>query len=1091
MGEKMKFTALLIAIAVFVQPLPITVATIGPVEVQLSNPNGELRKARANHENTLSIRFRINMDIKVHDWVKVWFPIDEASCDPADICDGLPEINGKLEHPRFVPNTKYFVKFPESEEKKIGKLYDVLDDRRGKTKFESCESNCCAEGKCRIVADKSGLGNWIMGTVMPALQLDEAERYNKLIIIMRNQGFGYNPCDCRGLPFITNTCKERSFQFNSPLEMDAWREGYNPMQCDFGRKTGIIYPATPGRYKVIMATAPEPTPVESELFNLPCSQMTEPKVSISVPELNENVSLSVNFATGEGGALDKNISRIYVRFPMEFSNANKIESFSIKYRNIWTKITDKFEQKENLLSFVVPVDIDAGEEIAIRIDEKQGIMTPTTNAKCQFEVWTDSEPEAVKSKLLSIDDAPYVQAIPEFEMTPANYRLVAQAPKGGIKVGEKIALIFPDSTIFPENMQGQNILVNKSPCTANPTIIGNRLTFAMPINISGIMKIQIIDTKLTNPEKGIHKLEYIFNNIKYPIAEFVVKESIAYIESVKLTNKSFFSVTGFEIIYHPPFSNPIKHGDEIIVEFPNEYELLQEFNNEMVFVNDINPMFMEVFENRITIGSPVLCEFPNSIKITISEEAGIKNSPYGEEFILSVWQENGNIAHSDAISFDTININESKIKLIWDSDDKTVDFDGCTWHNKPPILSFDYCNPFQEIILWFDNKENASINYTVPKKLSPGCMRTVINYYAKIGDKKEKTKSQVLCLDTVPPNLQFDSTPYKNKFTNKTSETLTFKRSWHELMIWGDNEKYGMADGIKLNGKTLAHPEIIDWTNKKQKQEIWKTLSQDIQLVEGNNCIVLTAFDQFGQTKEFELMITRDTIVPEIKFNNFKDGDIVDIDKFNFEIESEPDAQIFFDDIAMVPIYTKSIGKKTLYALEPTLRYGFNRFNTKVADKAGNFTEKVITCYSAKSHFINIRLNEKQIIKDGKDAGIFTVIPTNASPPLPKNFAGTTYVQAETIAKLLGFSTQYDIRQNMLKIWKFLPNRERIEAMMWSGKKTVKINGKDMPLDGNKPLTPLIIGGKLMIPVKFLASLVKGQTSYRSEDKRISVAWLE
>lgn len=740
MGAKMKLMALLMVIAVFALPLPVTVATIGPVEVQLSNPNGEMRKARLNRENNLRISFRFNINIKVHDWVKIWFPIDEASCDPNDICDGLPEINGKLEHPRFVPNAKYFKKYPESEEKKIGKLYEVIDDRKGKTNFESCEGNCCNEGKCRIIEDKSGLGSWIMSTVMPALPRDEADRYVKLAIIMRSQDFGYNPCDCRGLPIIKNTCKERSFQFNSPLEVDAWREFCNPMQCDFGSRIGIIYSATPGRYRVIIATEPEPTPVESELFNLPCSQVTEPVVSVSIPELKENISLSVNFATGEGGALDRNISRIYIRFPKDFSLTKTVESVSLIIRNKWTKITNNFEQKDNLLSFAVPFDIDANEELAIKFDENQGITTPSAKSECQFEVWTDSEPEVVKSKLLSIDNTPYVQTIPELEMTPASYRLVAQAPKDGIKVGEKITLIFPDSTIFAENMQGENILVNKTPCAANPVIFGNRLTITTPANISGIMKIQINEANITNPKKGTHKLEYIYDNIKYPIAEFVIKESIAYIESVKLSNYSVCSATGFEIIYHPSFERPIKWCDYLIISFPESYELPTITREDVIRINNMTPLEVHSFENQIYICSPIASKFPNSIKITISEQAGIRNSPFDEGFILSVNQEKGNIAHSETIMFDTLAINESKINLIWDSDDKTVDFEGCVWHNTPPILSFEYCNPFQEVIFWFDNKENASIHYTGPKKNESRMFKNEYKLLCAIGRQKGEGK---------------------------------------------------------------------------------------------------------------------------------------------------------------------------------------------------------------------------------------------------------------------------------------------------------------------------------------------------------------
>lgn len=1092
MGVRMRFLALLLAMAVVICPVRISFATIGPVEVQLSNPNGEMRKARANRENTLSIRFRINVNIKVHDWVKIWFPIDEASCDPKDICDGLPEINGKLEHPRFVPNAKYFEKYPDSEEKKIGKLYEVMDDRKGNTNFETCDGNCCSEGKCRIVADKSGLGSWIMGTVMPALPYDETERYRKLRELSRSDYYGFfNPCDCcSSLPFITNTCKERLFQANSALEIDAWRKGYNPVQITFHKRTGIIYPATPGRYRIVIATAPESTPVESEIFNLPCSKVTEPVASVSTPELNENVSLSLKFATGEGGALDKNISKIYVRFPKEFSFSKIPESARVQSAKLGVETDASFDAIENVLSLVVPFNIDSDQELTVKIDGDQGLMTPSVKSNCQFEVWTDSEPEAVKSKILTIDDVPYVQTVPDFEMTPASYRMIAQAPKDGIKKGEKIVLLFPESAFLPDKIIGKNVLINKTPCTVNPMVMGNRMMIMAPANIAGILKIQIIEAKISNPKKGTHKLEYIHNNTNYPIADFETKESLAFVESVKLTNYSACQDAGFEIVYHPSSSNPVKPEDEIVVEFPNEYLLSPDIKSEMVRINGKNPPYVKINENRIIICSPVFCEFPNSIKIIVSEEAKIKNSPIGDGFTITIGCGGNNLAESEIIPFDPPKI-ESKLNLIWDSDDKTVEFEGGVWHNTPPILSFDYCNPYQEVIFWFDNKEFALFSYTGAKKMSPGSSRTVIHYYAKMGENKEETKSETLYLDTIPPDMQFDPSPYKNKYTNKIVETLAFRRTWHELLTWGDNEKYSMADGIRVNGKSLCEPEIIFWGDKKQADEVRRLISHNILLAEGENQVTVSAFDQFGQTRDFFLNIIRDTIVPRFTIKNLRNGDFVDVDMFNLEIESEPGIDFYLDNTFISPLSESPSGDKIVYTFEPTIWSGYNSFKVKAVDKAGNFSEQEITFYGGKFHTTELWLGNKKATKDTNEPISFTVAPSSSSPPLPKDFAGTTFVEAVTLARAMGFSTKYDIRQKMLELDKRLPNNEKVNAKLWVGKQRMVINGKEAPIDGNKPLTPVIIGGKFMIPARILATLSKGNIEFRTEDSRIKISWFE
>jgi hypothetical protein len=140
-------------------------AVLGPVRVEMIKFGS---MTRANKPSNIFIYPNIKVDIDKPTWVKVWMPIDEMDCNLSQACDGLKPLTGDVEDPRFVPNQKYFEKYPNSSESKYGKLYSVKNRKAEGTTF--FEPEPCEDGKCRLIPDPSGLGSWITGTVMPKLE---------------------------------------------------------------------------------------------------------------------------------------------------------------------------------------------------------------------------------------------------------------------------------------------------------------------------------------------------------------------------------------------------------------------------------------------------------------------------------------------------------------------------------------------------------------------------------------------------------------------------------------------------------------------------------------------------------------------------------------------------------------------------------------------------------------------------------------------------------------------------------------------------------------------------------------------------------
>lgn len=380
-------------------------ATIGPVKVELNKTDDFQGSTRANTIVDCKIFFHFNVNIKVNDWIKVWLPLEEAQCDPAKFCDLNPDLLIKNENPRFVPNDEYLKKNPNSNEKKFGKLYEVTDSKTGATNFLNCPGeygNCCSDPNCKLTSIKTNYGKFLLGSILPKLPKDDSERFHRLAMILRSISIGYMPCtECQGLPILKNTCKERSIEINNPLEIDAWRKGYNPLDFTISRATGVLFPASPGLYRVLVATKGEPTPVESEGFILTCSQISAPKVTLTNAVAGKNTGMKITFKAGEGGALDKDISTITVKFPKEIK-ITKEKSADITIDGQKIKKPYSYKKETNSIVFVCPQNINSLTDVEIFIGTDAGITNPKNAGKYQIEVWTSSEPDPVKSEEFEI-----------------------------------------------------------------------------------------------------------------------------------------------------------------------------------------------------------------------------------------------------------------------------------------------------------------------------------------------------------------------------------------------------------------------------------------------------------------------------------------------------------------------------------------------------------------------------------------------------------------------------------------------------------------------------------------------------------------
>ncbi len=447
-------------------------ATLGPVHVELNVTGERLGPSRANTATAFRIYFRINQNIEVHDWVKIWFPIQEASNDPNDICGEPLVVKGYDESPRFVPNEKYFEKYNNPDEKKVGKLYEVLDEHESSTKFFGCEPCDESEDNCRLVEDPSGLGCWIMGMVLPALPKDRSDRKEILARIIHCSDIAIPTCcsECKGYPIIIQSWNESSYQINSPVGVEAWRQGYNPIDFMIAKSAGFITPATPGRYRIKIATQREPTPVESESFVLPCSEITKPKFSFMQTDKEGNGEYVVKFNVGEGGALDKGYSSINIKFPdcIKLNHTDETwKDTTINGQSVRKKGANlEINKNDNSLLITLPCNVDNTGNVTIRIKRealKNNCIDPFT-----ILIGTSSEPEMIESSQLITH-----KVYENFDSLIKNLNLTSQI--SGKKTGisfildareltvnkyTEFRITLPEGSYIPKNIQNGQFLIN-------------------------------------------------------------------------------------------------------------------------------------------------------------------------------------------------------------------------------------------------------------------------------------------------------------------------------------------------------------------------------------------------------------------------------------------------------------------------------------------------------------------------------------------------------------------------------------------------------------------------------------------------------
>jgi photosystem II stability/assembly factor-like uncharacterized protein len=174
---------------------------------------------------------------------------------------------------------------------------------------------------------------------------------------------------------------------------------------------------------------------------------------------------------------------------------------------------------------------------------------------------------------------------------------------------------------------------------------------------------------------------------------------------------------------------------------------------------------------------------------------------------------------------------------------------------------------------------------------------------------------------------------------------------------------------------------------------------------------------------------------------------------------------------------TVQVSSDGTFSFIMTLSPGENKIVIKAFDKAGNLTTKTLTVYYAKTTILILFVgSNKMITSDGEAI-------TLDSPPVIVE--GRTLVPIRPIIEKFGGSIAWDNIERKVTI---ILGNKTIE--MWIDKPQARVNGIVTLIDpSNSKVTPKIINGRTMLPVRFVSEQLGAKVDWDGTLKKITITY--
>jgi len=386
-------------------------------------------------------------------------------------------------------------------------------------------------------------------------------------------------------------------------------------------------------------------------------------------------------------------------------------------------------------------------------------------------------------------------------------------------------------------------------------------------------------------------------------------------------------------------------------------------------------------------------------------------------------------------------LNNECVKLSWEIQDNS---DNCI---KNFTLykgdSLDNMRIFQT----FDNKTFVFIDCEIEEG-------KIYYYYIKAFDifKNSSSPSNIVEVkiplkDKNPPILNIYS-PENYEYTNK--ESIKIKGSAFDLE--------SKISKIYINDKEI---------NFSEKGEF----EYEYKLIPGINEIIIKVIDIFNNIKIEKLIVNYDNIEPELLINI---PNRVYQNKINLNgLLIDNSGKIKYLKINEILI---KIGEDNSFNYNLNLIEGKNKIKFEYEDFAGNKVIKEYVVEYIKKIIIILQINNKKIYINDELKEID--VP-------PKIIENRTYLPIRFVVEAFGASINWNSNEKKISI-----NFKNSIIELWINKNIASVNGNLKLIDPENPkVVPLIIDGRTMVPIRFIAENLECNVTWISETKSIIITY--
>lgn len=1024
-----KIVAVLLAIAMLT---PVFKPGRAAVETKIT-----LLSPRTNAESAFLSILVLDKEIKKGDSIKISFAATETTELPEmkePGCDYAP-----FQNRRFNPGPKFFDKCKENTyAKEYAKMY--LAEWQGESV------------KLQQVSDFQD--KFIPGFLLPPLPIKTEDMNKRLNLIFGSIQVSGFQCSFENGSKLVNALSERSITIKSPADFTI-EEAKKGITISIPEQFGIICPATAGAYSLEISSGSSGTIKQTAKIFAPIIGTPTFTISNTFPDELSNYTFS--FTTSGAGALLAGQSNVKLMLnkgfiakqegkPWKaFFNENEISS-----SNIRTQTSSDFDT----LYIQTPLNISA--ESAVKI-VFMGVTNPSETGiiKCFGQtssdtILTEFNSQEIKYEQLATSTPPDsgVKAV-------LSIRFVSP----GIFEGEETMITLPEGASFSKDA---TLAINNK--EYKRVSFGEKTAqFVMPEGIEKGKFVKMTISYVINPpqESSIQlKTSSASLDIKWRISEY----------SPKFTAKCTPPIANMEASWEfeitPPENLAADERKEIIINGCFN-RILKPATNVLELIVNGNPMKASFANDSIKISFSEPFPSKKTIRIEMPKNLGFGTPDQACEFKAILGQETltSNLALKDSPPIVHMKIT--------DMEGKPAIINEFGWFNKPLKLIFESSSGKANIVVQGLEETFTSNGKDFEIEIKQPVLAKKLKYYATDERGSSSEIFNPIMVDMEQPEFKIVS--------EETSPMQTYKviLEVNRKIVPVPDTKQFLVIEPTLTIQSVVMPMKVDLVEEKPAPSF--TATADVNLQIGANNIELVATDQAGNKVSKNLKVQFD--YEEINFS--------------FDTKQETTLAQGLQTVKFVanPESIVAIGDKKNQANSKgevsfmlNINAGFNYYDATITTKKG--AQQTYTIILNGKRIIKMKIGVAQFDIDGKTQAL-KVAPMNnfkSEPKIPNYYNGITFVPLKDLATALFCTVTYDEKTKMVSIVQKRPQGERIIKVKL-GYPNAFIDGKEIPLQPGKLVSPVVIKGTSMVPLRFIAENLGSVVGFDKASNSITVSW--